>query len=48
MKIHFTGSSESSKELEYNNANICSILDFTKVSKDDNGQLNFEDVTYAL
>lgn len=30
--------------MEYSNANICSILDFTQVSKDDNSQLNFEDL----
>ena len=37
MKIYFANSFESSKELEYNIINICSILNSTQVLEDDNG-----------
>ena len=42
MKIYFASLFELSKKLEYNTVNICSILDYTQVPKDDSNQLNHE------
>lgn len=40
QKDYFTNSFKSSKELEYNTVNICSILDSMQVFENDNGQVN--------
>lgn len=45
MEIYCPNSFELSKE-ECNTIHICSILDSTQVSEDDNVQLNFEDIIH--
>ncbi|KAK9187190.1 hypothetical protein WN944_018582 [Citrus x changshan-huyou] len=45
IEICFAGSVESSKELNCDTANICSILDSVQVPISDDDQSNFEDMT---
>lgn len=46
MGIYFTGSFESSNELECDTTNICSIVDSVQIVKENSGQLNFENMIH--
>ena len=47
IEICFAGFFESSKELNCDTANICSILDYVQVPISDDDQSNFEDITQS-